>query len=77
MLMSLSHDTFVNVYIYSLCSYISAGNWSALLAYDSPDLAALWAALEIFLRDVDGQPLHIALNTNLNVNVNIHCVKFN
>lgn len=53
----------------SVCSYISVGDWSALSAHHGTDLAALGSGMEVVAGVLEGDPLHGALNTDLNIGV--------
>lgn len=41
-------------------------------AHDSPDLAALWSGVEVVTGALEGDSLHVALNTNLNIKSKIN-----
>lgn len=54
---------------HSIGSYISVGDWSALPAHHRTDLAALGSGMEVVAGGLEGDPLHGAFNTDLNMDV--------
>lgn len=56
-----------NAGAHRLSSYVSVGDRSALAAHHSPDLAALGSGVEIVLRALEGDSLHVALDPDLRV----------
>ena len=58
--------------MYNCGSYISVRNHSALSAHNSSDLAALWPGVEVVAGALEGDSLHVSLNTNLNIRMIKH-----
>jgi len=55
-----------------LGSYISVRNRRALSAHNGPDLAALWPGVEVVTGALEGDSLHIALNANLHIRIQMY-----
>lgn len=64
---SLTFQYYINKTVYDCGSYISVRNRSALSAHDSSDLAALWPGVEVVTGALEGDSLHVSLNTNLKI----------
>lgn len=69
---SLTFQYYINETVYDCGSYISVRNRSALSAHDSSDLAALWPGVEVVTGALEGDSLHVSLNTNLKITMIKH-----